>query len=286
MKIYPTLSILCLLVISIISAHAQDDLLSELEDIAEPEAFEYPAFKAMKIANVQSTKVAAKGDMYMYVSHRFGTIKDGISTFYGLDNAITKIELVKGITDRIQIGASRESFRKTYALSYKMKLKNQTDQFPVNLVFYHTTNINTQFQKEQIPHLTFTDRLSYAHQLLISRRINNKLSLLVAPTLVRHNIVNTLAENHNQYALSLGGRYKLSKRISINADYTHNFGLVESTNFNHPLSIGMDIETGGHVFQLLFANSQSTNEPNFMSYATGDWLSGDIYFGFNVVRVF
>lgn len=267
-------------------ASAQEDLLGDLESIAEPETFSYPAFKAMKIANLQSTKVAAKGDMYMYVSHRFGTIKDGISTFFGLDNAITKIELVKGVTDRIQIGASRESYRKTYAASVKVRLMDQTQSFPINIVAYHSTNVNTQLLKEQYPDLVLGDRLSYASQLLLSRRVNNSLSLLVAPTYIRHNTMATADEEHNQYALGLGGRYKVSKRISLNVDYTYNFSLLDNSDYSHPLSIGIDIETGGHVFQLLFANSQSTNEPNFMSFADGDWLEGDVFFGFNVVRVF
>ena len=112
------------LIITILSLnilYAQDDLLDELESEVVEEKFEQPAFKAMKIGNLQSTKVAAKGDLYMYVSHRFGTLKDGISTFFGFDNANTKIQFVYGVFDGVQLGISRESLRKTYAISAKFK---------------------------------------------------------------------------------------------------------------------------------------------------------------------
>lgn len=278
--------LLAFLFISSMGLYAQDDLLGELEEIAEEEVFIYPAFKAMKIGNLQSTKVADKGDWYMYVSHRFGTLKDGVETFFGLDNANTKIQMFYGLLDGVQVGVSRESFRKTYAGHIKMKLINQTNKFPVTMTAYSTININSQLKKEQYPNLKYGDRLSYATQLLISRRFSNSFSLEIAPTFVRQNLVFEKDQDHEQYALGVGFRYKVTKRMSINADYIHNFSRWENSVYKNPLTLGIDIETGGHVFQLLFTNSQSTNEPSFISNAGGDWGDGDIFFGFNIVRVF
>ena len=283
MKHYYIYTVLCLFSIGL---HAQDDLLDELEDEATPETFVSPAFKAMKIGNLQSTKVAAKGDFYLYVSHRFGTLEDGLSTFFGFDNANTKIQLVYGFFDGWQFGISRESLRKTYALSTKVKLKNQSDTFPVNLVGYATANINTQVRKDRYPFLVFEDRLSYTTQLLISRRFSNSFSLELAPSYVRQNLTLEAAQKHDQFALGAGGRLKISKRMSINMDYVYNFSRAHNSAFRNPLTIGVDIETGGHVFQLLFSNAQSTNEPGFISNAEGNWTDGDIFFGFNIVRVF
>lgn len=277
------------LIITILSLnvlYAQDDLLDELESETTEEKFEQPAFKAMKIGNLQSTKVAAKGDLYMYVSHRFGTLKDGVSTFFGLDNANTKIQFVYGVFDGVQLGISRESLRKTYAVSAKFKLMSQNDKFPFNVVGYTTANINSEVSTDRYPYLEFGDRVSYASQLLISRRINNKFSLEIAPTFVRQNLVYEPEQPHSQGALGIGGRMKVSKRMSINADYVYNFRRFDETIYKNPLTIGLDIETGGHVFQLLFSNAQSTNEPGFISNAEGDWSDGDIFFGFNIVRVF
>ncbi|MEW7290250.1 DUF5777 family beta-barrel protein [Aquimarina sp. 2304DJ70-9] len=266
--------------------YAQDDLLKELEQETEEEKFSTPAFKAMKIGNLQSTKVAGKGDFYLYVSHRFGTLKDGLSTFFGFDNANTKIQLVYGVFNEVQLGISRESLRKTYAGSAKIRLLSQSEKFPLNLVAYGTININTALRKDRFPFLKFGDRLSYATQLLISRRITKKLSLELVPSFVRQNLVLEPFQDHNQYALGAGGRFKISKRMSFNLDYVYNFSRASKSIYNNPLTVGLDIETGGHVFQLLFSNAQSTNEPGFISNAEGDWNDGDVFFGFNVVRVF
>lgn len=265
--------------------NAQDDLLDELENETKAQVFEQPAFKAMKIGNLQSTKVAGKKDLYLYVSHRFGSLKDGLTTFFGFDNANTKIQLVYGIMDGVQIGAARESIRKTYSAHAKVSLKKQSDNFPVNVVAYTTANIRTDLRKEQYPKMKFGDRMSYATQLLISRRFNNSLSLALAPTYVRQNLVLEPQQKHNQFAMGIGGRVKLSKRMSINADYVYNFSRFKNSIYNNPLTIGLDIETGGHVFQLLFSNAQSTNEPGFISNAEGKWFE-DVFFGFNIVRVF
>jgi predicted porin len=283
------LSLLTLLFLSL-SITAQDDLLDELDqETQQGTSFELPAFKAMKIANLQSTKVAEKGDLYLYVSHRFGTLQDGIETFFGLDNANTKIQLVYGFWEGVQLGIGRESLRQTYSSHIKVRLAKQSNKNPFNFVFYGTANIDTELDDTRFPELKFGDRMSYATQLLISRRFSEKFSFLVAPSYIRQNLQDlnlTGANNHNQFALGLGGRYKLSKRMSFNADYAYNFKRDSNSLFNNPLTIGVDIETGGHVFQLLFSNAQSTNEPGFLSNAEGDWGDGNVFFGFNIVRVF
>ncbi|WP_460219262.1 DUF5777 family beta-barrel protein [Psychroserpens sp. MEBiC05023] len=283
MKKYFALIIVALL--SFNTINAQEDLLNELEEETQEEVYEQPAFKAMKIGNLQSTKVAAKGDLYMYVSHRFGTLKDGLTTFFGFDNANTKIQLVYGVYEGVQVGLARESIRQTYSAHVKAKLKGQSKDFPVNITGYATANIRTDIRKEQFPLLEFGDRMSYATQLLISRRFSNKFSFEIAPTFVRQNLVLEPFQKHNQIALGLGGRIKVSKRMSINADYVYNFSRHKNSIYNNPLTFGLDIETGGHVFQLLFSNAQSTNEPGFISNAEGKWFE-DVFFGFNIVRVF
>lgn len=283
MKPFYLLSICILL--STHTVISQDDLLEELQAEVKEEPFESPAFKAMKIGNLQSTKVAGKKDLYLYVSHRFGSLKDGLTTFFGFDNANTKIQLVYGVHDGIQIGVSRESLRKTYASHIKALIKAQSKDFPLSIVGYATTNIRTDLRKEQFPLLKFGDRMSYATQLLVSRRFSTNFSFELAPTFVRQNLVLEPFQKHNQIALGMGGRMKVSKRMSINVDYSYNFSRHEDSIFTNPLTLGLDIETGGHVFQLLFSNAQSTNEPGFISNAEGKWFK-DVFFGFNIVRVF
>jgi hypothetical protein len=265
---------------------AQNDLLADLERGIDFEKFHQPAFKALKIGNLQSTKVADKGDLYLYVSHRFGSVKDGFSTFFGMDNASTKIQLAYGLFEGVQLGISRESLRQSYASSVKWRLMKQNGKFPFNVVAYSTININAELKKERYPNLKDGDRLSFAHQLLISRRINKAISLEFAPAYVRQNLVWEAEQKHDQIVLAAGGRLKVSKRVSLNADYAYNFSRWSDSRFSNPLTIGVDIDTGGHIFQLLFTNAQSANEPGFMSNAEGDWMKGEIYFGFNIVRVF
>lgn len=279
--------LLAILFVAVNSWAQKNDLLDELEaDATQVESFEFPAFKAMKIGNLQSTKVSEGGDMYMYVSHRFGSLKDGVSTFFGLDNANTKIQLLYGIVDGFQVSLSRESLRKTYAGSAKVKIIGQSDKFPLFISAYTTINYNSAVSKIQYPNISSIDRLSYSSQLLLARRFSDNFSLEIAPTHVRQNIVFETGQLHDIFALGVGGRFKLNKRISLNTDYIYNFNRVEKSIYRNPLTIGIDIETGGHVFQLLFSNAQSTNEPSFISNAEGDWNEGNIFFGFNIVRVF
>lgn len=281
--------VLLLSFFTIHTVKAQDDLLDELDSTAENESFESPAFKAMRIANLQSTKIAAKGDLYLYVSHRFGTLQDGFDTFFGFDNANTRIQLAYSFWDGVQLSVSRESLRKTYVGSIKYRIAKQSSKFPVNLVGYSTMAINTEIDDNTLPGLSSSDKYSFAHQLLISKRFSNSFSFEIAPTYIRENLQDVRATgsaNHNQFALGLGGRYKLSKRMSLNADYAYNFSRDSNSIYSNPLTIGVDIETGGHVFQLLFSNAQGTTVPAYMSNAEGDWSDGKIFFGFNIVRVF
>lgn len=268
----------------------EDDLLKELDDLSQNETvFELTAFKALQIGNLQSTKVVDKGDLYMVVAHRFGPLKDGIREFFGLDQANTKIQLLYGISSKLQLGVSRDSYEKTYSGTAKMKLYRQSDKMPVNIALYGSIDINTLLQKSQYPGLKFFDRFAYTTQALVSRRFSEKLSMELAPIYVRQNLQDlnfTKAQTYNQFLLGVGGRYKFTKRMSINLDYAYNFKKSQNSLYINPLTVGMDIETGGHVFQLLFTNSRASNDAAFLTETHGDWTKGEISFGFNIVRVF
>ena len=270
----------------------EDDLLKELDSLSQEETrFEPPAFKALQIGNLQSTKLVDKGDLYLIVAHRFGSIKGGIREFYGLDQANTKIQFLYGVHQKLQLGISRDSYEKTYSGTAKLGLFQQSDKMPINVVLYSSIDINTLLQKTTYPGLKFFDRFAYTKQILASRRFSEKLSVEMAPIYVRQNLVDlnftkTATPQFNQILLGIGGRYKLTKRLSVNMDYVYNFSKNTNSLYKNPLTIGVDIETGGHVFQLLFTNSRASNDAAFLTEALGDWSKGDISFGFNVVRVF
>jgi len=293
-------------VISVLSftvARAQStDLLDELNMLSSEEiVFTPPAFKTLQIGNLQSTKLAANNDLYLNVSHRFGSLNTGIREFYGLDQANTRIQLLYGISDNVQVSLSRDSFEKTYSSALKLRLLRQSNKMPVAIVAYFTTDINTLVTKSSYPGLLLYDRFAYTSQFLVSRRMSEKLTMELAPIYVRQNLIDLnyaqttipatrpmsfLKAPWSQYLVAVGGRYKLSKRVSLNMDYAYNVSKSNTSLYKNPLAIGFDIETGGHVFQLLFTNSRASNNAGYLTETLGDWTKGEISFGFNVVRVF
>ncbi|WGH74327.1 DUF5777 family beta-barrel protein [Tenacibaculum tangerinum] len=269
---------------------SQDDLLEELQkEVKNDLSYELPAFKAMQVGNLQSTKIASKGDFYLIVAHRFAPLSLGIDEFFGLDGANTKIQLVYSFWDGIQFGLSRDSFEKTYSGTTKISIKKQSNNFPLNIVGYGALDIESASRTAVFPSLEFNDRVSVTAQILASRRINKNLSLLIAPTFVRQNNLQqfkqTGDDNLNQFILGFGSRLKISKRISINADYALNFSRHSNSIYKDPFTLGLDIETGGHVFQLVFTNASGSNDSGFLTRTEGAWFN-DVSFGFNIVRVF
>jgi len=265
---------------------AQDDLLSEIDVESESSTTVSSVFKGLKIINFESTKLVGKGGFYFVVSHRFGSVKNGFENLFGLDEAVTHLNFIYGLTEGINVSASRSSNQKIYELASKFRIIKQSERFPFSVVGYTSVLANTALSTDNLPKLEFKHRLSYVAQLLISRKVNNKLSLQFTPTFFHDNyVVNDLQDN-SQYGLIFGGRYKIGKRWSFNLEYGAHLNRAKNSLYNNPLSLGFDLETGGHVFQLHFTNSQFMNANGVMGNSTGDWSEGDFYFGFNISRSF
>ncbi len=279
-----TKALLFLSVLSSVFAFAQEDLLKDIDTVKTNTDTSQPAFKALQVVTGQSTKLAAKKEWYMVVAHRFGDVSAGFKDFFGLDNASTKLGAIYGVTDAISLSLSRETNMKTFEGGIKYRLVKQNENFPVDVVGYHVMGANTALDKDTYPHLRFSDKLSYLTQALISRRFSDKFSLQLTPSYVHKNLYDPNIEDKNQFLAGLGGRYKISKRISVNAEYFVNFD--NHSFYKNPLSLGVDIETGGHVFQLLFTNSQINSDIGYLTNASGNWGKGHIFFGFNLYRVF
>lgn len=265
-------------------ANAQEDLLSGLDSTQAKNTNVTAVFKGLQIITLQSTKMAAKKEFYFVVSHRFGTVKDGISEFFGFDHATTKIGGIYGVTDWLSVSGSRHTLSKMYEVGAKYRVLRQNDAFPFEVVGYSTIDINSLLKKEDYPKIEFSDRLAFIHQLLVSRKISEKLSVELAPSFIHRNLYNPEIENDNQFSIASGGRMKLTKRLSLNMEYAYNFN--KPGFYSNPLSVGLDVETGGHIFQLLFTNSQSMTESGYLTNAAGNWAKGDFFFGFNLYRVF
>ena len=276
-----TLLICCLVVFS------QDELLNEIDtDIVNP-TYTSAVFKGLKVINFESTKLVANKGFSFIVSHRFGSVKNGFQNLFGLDEAVTHLNFVYGLSENINISASRSSNQKIYEVATKFRLVNQqAGKMPFTVVGYTSVLANTSLDTDNLPKLEFKHRLSYVAQLLVSRKINKNLSLILSPTFFHDNYLTDDLQDNSQYGLGFGGRYKLGKRWSFNTEYGVHLNRSDNSLYKNPFSIGVDLETGGHVFQLLFTNSQSMNTNGVFGTSTGEWGESDVYFGFNLARSF
>lgn len=269
-------------------SNAQNDLLDELNsENKEKKEIEIAAFKGLQIATMQSTKLASKGEWYFLVSHRFGDLTNGLENFFGLDNALTKIGGLYGATNWLTFGFSRHTLNKTYELTSKYRFSSQeVNGFPFTIVGYNTMDINSKLNKDEFPGLKSSSRFAFSTQLPISRKFSNNFSLEINPIYIHKNLYEPLFEEKDNFLLALGSRYKLSKRISLNMEYATRLNSRETSLYHNPATIGIDIETGGHVFQMLFSNSQAMNDVSYFTNANGISEGKGIYFGFNIYRVF
>lgn len=266
---------------------AQDDLLASLEaEQANERNFIEATFKGTRLINGHSIETRKKGVMDFIIAHRFGTVDGGFYELFGLDNASMRIGLEYAVNDRLYVGLGRSSFEKTYDGFIKYRLIRQSKggkNVPFSVTWMSSMAIKTL--KEPELDLSFTDKLANSHTLLIASKINSSLSLQLMPTYVHRNLIRENDLNNDIFALGVGGRLKLSQRIALCMEYYHQFQRLNE-NTENALAIGVDIETGGHVFQLQFTNATSMIPKGFVSETTNDFFAGEIHFGFNVSRTF
>jgi opacity protein-like surface antigen len=264
---------------------AQDSsLLKLLNDSAATNQKMYVTgtFKATQIINTPTVQAPAKGALQFMIMHRFGTLKSGPSQLFGLDNpAFIRFALDYGITDRLAVGIGRSSNEKVLDASLKYKLLRQQEHgTPLSVSIYEL--VTNSHVKDSSNHPFF-----YTTQLLLARKMNSRLSLQLSPTWIHFNLVPKPQDQNDVFAVGIGGRMKVTKRMSINAEYNYlpPNQVVTFKTYNS-LSAGLDIETGGHVFQIVFSNSANLIGPYYLAKTGDSWRKGDIYFGFNITRNF
>jgi len=267
---------------------AQDELLDQLEEEQDWKSDDaLSTFKSVKLVNLETTEMLGKGVFYFGVAHRFGTLQRPIKDFFGLDNAITRLTFTYGIVDNWQAGASRSTFRKTYDIySKEILVKQKEAGFPLTIALHQLLSIDTQFSEQSLPGLRFADRVALIGQLIAAHRFDSRFSALINASAIHENTVLYAPQENTQFVLGVGARYRLSKRSTVMAEYAGHLNRAEGSPYSNPFSIGWTIETGGHVFQLVLGNSQNMGERGVLTQTVGDWESGDIYFGFNLIRAF
>ncbi len=256
-------------------ARAQDStLLALLEDTATDQtpAFVSSTFKATQIVNTPTIESPAAKNLQFMIMHRFGRINEGAYALFGLDNATIRFALDYGLTDRLAIGIGRSSFEKVYDASLKWKAIRQKENGTPFSVSAFGMIANTTLKYSDKPYLNAKYRTMYTSQLLIARKFSSSLSLQLTPSWVHFNLTPSPKDKNDLFALGFGGRLKVTNRISINAEYNYlPENQVVTSNVYNSLSAGVDIETGGHVFQLIFSNSQGMIPPYYLAKTNGQW---------------
>jgi hypothetical protein len=282
-----------LLFISVSALKAQDSLMAILDmDTQNPVQYTYATFKSTRVVTGQSVEQMKKRQLEFRISHRFERLNMGAYEAFGLDRSTIHYGLEYGITDWFTLGIGRGSFEKTSDAFYKFRLLRQSKGskfMPISLSYVGAIAVSFQHPPSDTINWYFTNRLSYCHQLLISRKFNEQFSLQLAPTLIHRNLVKSETDLNDLFAIGIAGRYKLSKRISVNGEYFYAItpgNNIMETDIINPLSFGFDIETGGHVFQIHFTNSLGMIDKSYITQTTGHWTKGDIHLGFNISRVF
>ena len=285
------LSFSILLIASTAFAQPVDDEMAKLLDasLAEQETPEYATatFKTTRLVNGHTNEQVAAGVLDFRISHRFGAFNTGAYNFFGLDVASMRMALEYGLTPWLTIGGGRSTYEKTYDGFAKFRVLRQSSGkkvMPISLNFFSSWAVKTlKFSNPDIKNY-YTSNFYFTNQIIIARKFSDSFSFMVAPTVVHRNLVASVNDDHDLISIGVGGRLKLTRRMSINAEYYYQLNKPEGTV--NSLSIGFDIETGGHVFQVSFTNSPAMIERAFINETTGRWDKGDIIGGFCISRNF
>lgn len=267
-------------------------MMSLLDDITDEEVnYTFATFKTSRVVNLQSIENVKNGVLLFNISHRFGKLNDGIEDLFGLDNAQVRFELVYGINDRISVGVGRSSVLKAYDGFTKIHLLRQSSgkrNMPIGLSYFGEAVFVSDNNFLSTPGVEYStpDKWFYTHQLILARKFNEDFSAQLSPTILHRNLVQINDESNTVMGLGAGGRYMLTGSLSLNLEYVFVPEGQLAEGFKNTFSAGFDVETGGHVFQLHVTNSKGMNNQALFTNTTGEWDAGDIFFGFNISRVF
>lgn len=275
-----------------LKVYAQDstNLMQQLEkdELKIKPDFTTSTFMTTRIVDGQSVENLHTHVLDLRISHRFGPFSDGAYNLFGLDNATMRLGFDYGFTDNLMIGIGHSTYQKTYDAFLKYRILRQSSgsvNMPVTVSFVGVVAINTLKQFDSAK-TNFSDRVSSVYQILIARKFSEKFALQLMPTVMLEDKISFDRTKQTAFAIGIGARQKISKRLNVNAEYYYQLPGTKAPDAQNVFSLGVDIGTGGHVFQLHVTNSFGLTEKSFISETTGRWDKGDIMFGFNISRVF
>lgn len=271
-----------------VQLNAQEiDLFAE-KDTAKIQDIVTATFKSSRVVNGQSIENVGVGVLDFKILHRFGAINQGGYELFGIDQATMRMGLDYGLTKRLMIGVGRSTYQKQYDGFVKYKIIQQQTglkEIPLGISWVSTMIYKSLRSAPNAQYIEYnSDKISYAHQLLIARKFNDYFSLQITPTMVHYNLVENSKLPNDFKSVGISMRQRISKRVNITGEYFYRIDKLDG--YYDPLTFGLDIETGGHVFQLHVTNSTGMTERTFINETTGSWSNKDIRFGFNLVRAF
>ncbi len=280
---------------------AQNDLLKMMEEEAPSKPTPvFATFKSTRLVNLHTNEQMKAKHLDFRIQHRFQPMQIdkenvyGLYNMFGIDGAVMRLGLEYGVTDKLMIGLGRSNIGKTYDLMAKYKILQQTrgkKSMPISVNYFGNIGINTLEFSDKTRNNFFTSRLSFVNQIIITRKFNDYLSVAISPSMVHQNLVENKSQSHDIYALGLGASIKISRSARFNFEYiprlnARNEKKLNGTLFYDAFAFGLDIETGGHVFQLHFTNGAGLIEQQFISQNTNKLTLNSLRFGFNLSRVF
>ncbi len=280
-----------LLILLPLFARAQNDLLKELEkETKATTEYATSTFKGTRLINGQTVETKGKGALEFIFAHRFGPVNSGVYNLFGLDQAYVRIGLEYGLTDKLGVGIGRNSVDKTMDGYLRYKILRQSSgviNMPFTVTAFGIAALRTSPRTQDASYdIQLEDRMSYTGQLLIARKVNRNLSLQLMPSIVHKNTVDKTIEANDQVALGFGGRLKVTRSVALTTEYYYRLNVQQGNPYYNPLGFGVEIETGGHVFQLVMTNSRGLTERAYLTETAGDFFNGNIHLGFNITRTF
>jgi hypothetical protein len=260
-----------------------DSLLNQTPE--ETDGVVIESFKGSRVGNGQSTNLPGSGELQMFIGHRFGKISGGYYEFFGLDQATMRLGFDYGFNDWLAAGFGRSTLEKTWDLYAKSRVLGQkTGGSPITFTLYASGSLGTLKNFYPLGNDGFGDRLTVNVQGLISRKFN-RFSLQVAPVYMHTFYDPRTSGSVDMFSTGMAARLRLTRFLELTAEY-YAAVVKPAYDITNPFTLGLDIETGGHLFQLVFTNAQAMFEKGLLSNTIGKWTSGDIYFGFNLTRTF
>lgn len=246
-------------------------------------------FEGTRVVVGHSVEILKEGEMEFLISHKFGRVNGGAYEFFGLDQAIIRLGLDYAIKDWLAVGIGRSSLDKQVDGFLKFRIFRQQKgarNFPISLTGLTTASAILLKNLDPQQPIRFQNRLAYTFQLFAARQFGERLSIQLVPTMTHYNLVENRDLKNDVISIGSAAKFQLTKVLSLKGEYYYTLPDQLDATKTNSLAIGLDIDTGSHVFQLHFSNSGGLVEPAFIGNSTGKWTNGDIHFGFTMSRVF